>query len=62
MEGLPTPLRDGLTSFCDMSHLPPCFAQAGAGSGLTNDMLPSITLEPPPEHWPDPATFLPPEH
>jgi hypothetical protein len=66
MEGLPSPFQGmDLTAFwLDMNT---CFApllahaEGQPAPELTNDMLPSITLDPPPEHWPDPAAFLPPE-
>jgi uncharacterized protein len=66
MEGLPSPFQGmDLTAFSrDMSA---CFGPLLAhGEGepapeLTNEMLPTISIDPPPDQWPDPGMYLPKE-
>jgi uncharacterized protein len=67
MEGLPTPFQGmDLTRF--WIEMTTCFAPLLAHKEgeqvpeLTNDMLPTIVLDPPPAAWPNPADFIPPEH
>ncbi|HEV8060708.1 MAG TPA: DUF309 domain-containing protein [Gemmataceae bacterium] len=67
MEGLPTPFQGmDLTGF--WRGMDACFgpllthAEGQPMPELTNDMLPTIVLDPPPAIWPDPAMFVKPEH
>jgi hypothetical protein len=67
MNGLPEPFQGmDLTRFwLEMTN---CFApllaykEGDPVPELTNDMLPTIVLDPPPAVWPNPADFIRPEH
>jgi uncharacterized protein len=64
MDGLPSPFQSmDLSAF--WQEMTDCFAPLLAcppdqsPPELTNDMLPSIVLDPPPAEWPDPKLYLP---
>jgi uncharacterized protein len=67
MDGLPEPFQgmDLSRFWLEMTN---CFAPLLAHKEgepvpeLTNDMLPTIVLDPPPAVWPNPAEFIRPEH